>query len=399
MEETDNKLMKTFQSLEERQIQRTAPQMHPEAPEAQGKNGLRYPRVALALSILPGLGQIYNGETGKGLLFVGVSLANVCLISLLFATKPVLEAAVGLGGLFHAEPKINIQQALEIVHTGRSVTLVYLALILSYASYVAREAYDHAKETHKGKFFQRFYLGLPEATSGSYLFHFSIICALVMMVIFFISPVKPQHQATDIELVQEVPPPPPEPKKPDPPKAKKPDPPKLMPKKQEVVQPKQEPRREPPKPTPVAVAVPTDKPVADPVVQSNEPAPEASAPAGESSGSANGSPTGTGSDGGGSDGADVDFGSYLAEVQKRIKKAWFPPRGNESKSVTVKFKVNRDGSLGKIRLIASSGIPVVDQAATTAVKNASPFPALPAGSPEDIDIKFTFDYNVFNGKM
>lgn len=393
MKGTDNNFMKTFESLEERQIQRSAPQSHPENVVARS---WRYPRIALALSVLPGLGQIYNGETGKGLLFLGVSLANVALICLLFATQPVLETLVWLGTSLNVEPKINVQQALEIVHTGRSVTLVYLALILSFASYVARDAYDHALETRKGRFFHKFFLGLPEATSGSYLFHFSIICALVLMVIFFVAPPKPMPQQTDIELVQEVPPPPPEPKRPDPPKPKQ-EPPKLEPKK-EVVKPKTEPRREPPKPTPVAVAVPTDKPVADPVVQSDVPVPEtASAP--DTGSSTGGSPNGTGTEGGGGDGADVDFGSYLAEVQKRIKKNWFPPRGNESKSCTLKFKVLKDGSLGKIKLVTSSGIPIVDQAASTAVKNSAPFPPLPAGSPDDIDIKFTFDYNVFNGKM
>lgn len=387
--------MKTFESLEERQLQRTKPTEH---PENSGTRGWKKPGVALSLSILPGLGQIYNGETGKGLLFVGVSLANLVLICLLFFTQPVLENIVAIGNAIHVQPKINIQQALEIVHTGRAVTLVYLALILSYVTYVAREAYDHALETHKGKYFQKFFLGLPEATSGSYLFHFSIICALVMMVIFFLSPPKPQVQATDIELMQDIPvPPPPEPKRPDPPKPKK-EPPKLEKKQEIVVKPKATPKAEPPKPTPVAVAVPTDKPVADPVVQSDQPAPESSA-ATDPTGSPGGSPNGTGSEGGGGDGADVDFGSYLAEVQKRIKKNWFPPRGNESKSCTLKFKVNRDGSLGKIRLVASAGIPVVDQAAVTAVKNSAPFPPLPSGSPEDIDIKFTFDYNVFNGKQ
>jgi hypothetical protein len=31
------------------------------------------------------------------------------------------------------------------------------------------------------------------------------------------------------------------------------------------------------------------------------------------------------------------------------------------------------------------------------VENAAPFRPLPAGAPEDVDIQFTFDYNVFGG--
>jgi tetratricopeptide (TPR) repeat protein len=37
------------------------------------------------------------------------------------------------------------------------------------------------------------------------------------------------------------------------------------------------------------------------------------------------------------------------------------------------------------------------QAARNAINNASPFPKLPPGSDNHVDIKFTFDYNVFNG--
>lgn len=33
----------------------------------------------------------------------------------------------------------------------------------------------------------------------------------------------------------------------------------------------------------------------------------------------------------------------------------------------------------------------------TAMQNASPFAALPDGAPADVDIEFTFDYNVFHG--
>ncbi len=355
------------------------------------------PKRALALSVVPGLGQFYNGERVKGALFLTVAMANVVLLSLLFFTEPMLQAIVSLGSMFHFESKLNIQQTLEIVHTGRAVTLVYLSLILSFYLYVARDAYDRAVEKNRGLVIPRFKLTMPEATSGSYLVHFSTICALLMMVVFVVAPPKLPEETNVTFLLDKPEPPPPPKKEPEPPKPK-PEQKKEEPKK--VEQPKKAVAPTPPKPTPVAVAVKTDQPVADPVVQSNEPAP-AAAPA-ETAGSANGSPNGTGAPdaGGGGDGDDVDFGNYLDEVKKRIKKNWYPPRGAESLTITLKFKVMSDGSVGgNIKLVKSSGVAAADDAAKLAITNAAPFPALPKGAGPFVDIKFAFDYNVFNGKQ
>ena len=351
----------------------------------------REPGRAATLSIIPGLGQIYNGEPIKGYLFLAVSTANVMLLSLLFCTEPLLNALISIGSLLHTDSRINVQQALEIIHTGRSVTLVYLGLILSFVLYSMRDAYDRAVEKRRGTVPPRFKLSMPEATSGSYLFHFSVVCALLLMVLFVVAPPKPQVQSTNIELMQPEPEPP-APKKPDPPKPK--EVPKLAPKKVEVPK-KVTPT--PPKPTPVAFAVKTDQPVADPVVVSDTPAPPVEEPAG----SPNGSPNGTGAPdaGGGGGGEDVDLSGYLDEVKKRIKKNWFPPRGAESLTVTLKFKVQQDGSVAAIRLVKSSGIAAADDAAKLAVTNSAPFPTLPNGAGPFLDIKFAFDYKVFNGKV
>jgi TonB family protein len=84
-------------------------------------------------------------------------------------------------------------------------------------------------------------------------------------------------------------------------------------------------------------------------------------------------------------------------MQRRIKKAWFPPKGNESKRISLKFKVAKSGQVTRIRLVESSGLQIADAAAITAIETASPFAPLPAGAPDQVEIKFTFDYNVFNG--
>lgn len=96
------------------------------------------------------------------------------------------------------------------------------------------------------------------------------------------------------------------------------------------------------------------------------------------------------------DADDTDFGPYMATLQRRIKRSWFPPDNTESLKGMVIFKMHNDGSVSNVRILKSTGLAVADQAMMKAVQNAAPFAALPPGAPADVDIEFTFDYNVFN---
>lgn len=93
----------------------------------------------------------------------------------------------------------------------------------------------------------------------------------------------------------------------------------------------------------------------------------------------------------------VDYGPYMADLQRRIKRAWIPARGFESKRVAVGFKVQRGGAISNLQLDQSSGVAIADEAALRAVENASPFKPLPAGGRDELDIQFVFDYNMFSG--
>ncbi len=129
-------------------------------------------------------------------------------------------------------------------------------------------------------------------------------------------------------------------------------------------------------------------------------------------GSGTGSGTGTGSGGGSGSGGgnpgggggrpgidairEPDFGPYMRELQRRIKMNWDPPKGNESKRVVLLFKIAKDGRLLSCSVFKSSGLQNADAAALNAVKLAAPFrPLPPEFKGQNIDIQFTFDYNVF----
>ena len=91
---------------------------------------------------------------------------------------------------------------------------------------------------------------------------------------------------------------------------------------------------------------------------------------------------------------DVDFGPYMADLQRRIRKVWYSPGGHETTRVVGLFKVHSDGSVSDIKLDKPSGTVSADKAAIRAVRECSPVHTLPKGSPPVVDIAFTFSYNV-----
>lgn len=107
--------------------------------------------------------------------------------------------------------------------------------------------------------------------------------------------------------------------------------------------------------------------------------------------------------GGGAPGIDAlpdpDYGAYMAELQRRIKRNWRPPKAQEDKRVVVLFRIARDGRLLSLDIKTSSGYSEADAAAKAAVRLSSPFRPLPAGHREaDLPVEFTFDYNVYRSR-
>ena len=91
------------------------------------------------------------------------------------------------------------------------------------------------------------------------------------------------------------------------------------------------------------------------------------------------------------------FAPYMRELQRKIKLNWDPPKRDSSKSVTLFFKIAKDGSLVSYRIEKSSGDQEIDDAAIKALKSAEPFRPLPSEyKGNTIDIKFNFDYNVIS---
>ncbi len=96
---------------------------------------------------------------------------------------------------------------------------------------------------------------------------------------------------------------------------------------------------------------------------------------------------------------DIDFGPFMADLERRIKRNWVPPRGSESRKVVLMLFIARDGNVIRIDVKKSSGDTEADESAKQAVVASLPFLALPPQFKEDIlPVEFAFDYNVLNPK-
>ena len=78
----------------------------------------------------------------------------------------------------------------------------------------------------------------------------------------------------------------------------------------------------------------------------------------------------------------------MSDVMRRIKRAWFPPKGHENDIPVVTFTVHKGGDISALRLKKSSGVTISDEAALQAVENAAPFRPLPIGGPETVDVEW-----------
>src|SRR5690349_17975371 len=141
------------------------------------QNNQRDPNMAVILSVIPGLGQLYNGETRKGLLFLGVTAINFIVFLLMVFMEPFLRSLWAFGISFHMKPNRELVQSLSQGHFGSPASMVIMGLFLTYFAYTARDAYDRARVIQRKQIYPEYVIELPEATSGSYIFHFSCIVA------------------------------------------------------------------------------------------------------------------------------------------------------------------------------------------------------------------------------
>ncbi len=92
-----------------------------------------------------------------------------------------------------------------------------------------------------------------------------------------------------------------------------------------------------------------------------------------------------------------NWGPYMRDLEQKIKRNWTPPKGDSSKRVVITFVIGKDGRLLSKQVTKSSGVPLADRAAMSAIELTAPFrPLPPEFKGQSVPIEFTFDYNVLN---
>jgi len=95
----------------------------------------------------------------------------------------------------------------------------------------------------------------------------------------------------------------------------------------------------------------------------------------------------------------IKYASYLEHIKNKIQNVWAYPqeavRTGQQGRLLILFSIDKNGNLVRLKLIRSSGYPLLDQAALQAVKDASPFPPLPKRFNLDVlNIYATFEYTL-----
>lgn len=104
----------------------------------------------------------------------------------------------------------------------------------------------------------------------------------------------------------------------------------------------------------------------------------------------------------------VDFGPYLQQILKNIKRNWYsiipesamPPQLKKGK-LSIEFAITKNGQISGLRFLTSSGDVALDRAAYGGITASNPFPPLPLEFKGPyLGLRMTFFYNPDpNGKL
>lgn len=101
--------------------------------------------------------------------------------------------------------------------------------------------------------------------------------------------------------------------------------------------------------------------------------------------------------------SELRYQRYLIGMKDRIQLFWEYPdvaaRNGWHGRLRIDFVINKDGTVSDIRLVKSSNYPVLDDAAITALKLASPFQPFPENfAIESILIRGSFEYSFYGNE-
>jgi len=96
---------------------------------------------------------------------------------------------------------------------------------------------------------------------------------------------------------------------------------------------------------------------------------------------------------------DARYQPYLSRVKRKIMQSWkYPEKSyerNEEGIAVIMMAIDANGSVAGTSLMTSSGFPLLDEGAVTAISKASPFEPLPENfNLSRLNIKASFNYAI-----
>lgn len=173
--------------------------------DAFGKTAGKNPAKAAFLSIIPGLGQLYNGEKRKGLLFLDATIVNFLLLLLIVFNEPIVRTITEMCSHFHVKANVSVLDAVRYAHFGSPASWVLFTLMALFGAYALLDAYFFDVRTAKQmqiKYPSQL-IGLTETSSGVYLAHFALLMACLVMAACFSGKRPIERNYTVIEFIPE----------------------------------------------------------------------------------------------------------------------------------------------------------------------------------------------------
>jgi tetratricopeptide (TPR) repeat protein len=166
----------------------------------------RNPKVAAILSILPGIGQIYNKQYGRGFLFLIITVLSLAFFYVAQLKKPALHGLIEFGQRFHF--KVNNEMLGFFTNSDYHIpALVTLGLIfLGFIALSMRLAYLDARP-HREPWHP--VLPFVDANGGAFLMFYAVFSLIFFGTIYIMLPPSPTEKLTKIHYVNiELTPPP-----------------------------------------------------------------------------------------------------------------------------------------------------------------------------------------------
>lgn len=165
----------------------------------RNENNLSPSQVSGLSLLIPGLGQLYNGQFRKGLIFQLVAFTSYILFALMIFVSSITALLVKVS----SDSKLKVNEELASVfgalhESGLSpFFLVFSLIILGFVAFSARDAFQTAVKTRKKPIYRDFYIEMSEACGSSYLAHVFAILACFVLAFFVLVPAPPKQVVTE----------------------------------------------------------------------------------------------------------------------------------------------------------------------------------------------------------